>query len=119
MAFETLKQRRARRNRYNLKQRSIGKLRLCVERTNKHIKVQLIDDQEGKTLFAASSLEKGLKLKNGGNQAAAAAVGKAIAERAKKGKVDVNNIVFDRGAFVYHGRVKALAESAREAGLKF
>jgi len=119
MAIETMQNRRKRRNRYNLKQRAGGRLRLSVERSNKHIKVQLIDDKAGATIVSASSLEKDLKVKNGGNAEAAAIVGKAIAERAKKAKVDVENIVFDRGPFVYHGRIKTLAEAAREGGLKF
>lgn len=119
MPLESLKDRRKRRSRYNLKQRSKGKLRLCVEKTNKHIKVQLINDIEGVTIASASSLDSALKIKNGSNIDAAKLVGKSVAEQAIKAKVDVENIVFDRGAYVYHGRVKALADSAREAGLKF
>jgi len=113
MAKETLNQRRARRNRFKLKKVSKGKLRLSVHRTNKRIYAQIIDDTSGTTLAAANSLN----IKNGGDTKAAEAVGKQIAEKAKKAKL--NNIVFDRGAFLYHGRVKALAESARKAGLEF
>jgi large subunit ribosomal protein L18 len=92
-------------------------IRLSVHRSAQHIYAQLIDDKAGKTLAAASSLDKDLKLKSGSNIAAAQAVGKAIAERAKKAKID--EIKFDRGGFIYHGRIKALAEAAREGGLKF
>jgi len=92
--------------------------RLNVYRSLNHIYVQLIDDLEGKTLVAAHSAEgeKGQK-RTGGNVAAAKSVGKVIAERAKsKG---ISKVVFDRGGYIYHGRVKALADAAREAGLKF
>ncbi len=95
------------------------KPRLNVYRSSKHISVQLIDDESGKTLVAASTLEPSIKagLENTGNIEAAKAVGKAIGERAvEKGHQDV---VFDRAGYLYHGRVKALAESAREAGLRF
>jgi len=89
--------------------------RLCVFRSNKNISCQIIDDVNGVTLASASSLS--LKLKNGGNIEAGAAVGKAIAEAAKKAKI--TKVVFDRGGYLYHGRVKALAEAARENGLEF
>lgn len=89
--------------------------RLCVFRSNKAIYAQLIDDVAGKTLISSSSLE--LKLKNGGNVTAAEAVGKDIAAKCKKAKI--NTVVFDRGGFLFHGRVAALANSAREAGLEF
>lgn len=95
------------------------KPRLCVFRSNKNISVQVIDDVNGVTLVAASSLDKDLKgqIKNGGNKEAAKAVGEAIAKRAlDKG---IENVAFDRGGFLYHGRVKELADGAREAGLKF
>jgi large subunit ribosomal protein L18 len=89
--------------------------RLNVYRSLNHIYVQVIDDQKGETLVAASTL--GLKLKTGGNVAAAKEIGKAIAERAvEKG---IKKVVFDRGGFLYHGRIKAVAEAAREAGLEF
>lgn len=91
--------------------------RLSVHRTNKAIYAQIIDDVQGVTLAAASSLDKDAGLKNGGNVEAAAKVGKLVAERAKK--AGVSKVQFDRGAFLYHGRIKALAEGAREAGLDF
>ena len=91
--------------------------RLSVHRTNKQIYAQIIDDVKGVTLAAASSVDKDAGLKNGGNKDAAVAVGKLIAARAKK--AGVSKVQFDRGSFVYHGRVQALAEGAREAGLDF
>ncbi len=91
--------------------------RLSVHRTGKQIYAQIIDDIKGVTLAAASSLDKDLGLKNGGNVEAASKVGKLIAERAKKAGVET--VQFDRGAFLYHGRVKALADGAREGGMKF
>ena len=93
--------------------------RLCVFRSNKHIYAQIVDDSKGTTLTAASSLDPDTKgaVKNGGNIAAAKAVGKRVAERAlEKG---IKAVLFDRGGYIYHGRVKALADAAREAGLKF
>ena len=89
--------------------------RLCVFRSNKNISCQIIDDENGVTLASASSLS--LKLANGGNIEAATAVGKAIAEAAKKAKI--TKVVFDRGGYLYHGRVEALANAARENGLEF
>lgn len=89
--------------------------RLCVYRSNKNIEAQIIDDVKGVTLVSSSSMT--LKLDNGSNIEAAAAVGKDIAEKAKAAKI--TKIVFDRSGYVYHGRVKALAEAAREAGLEF
>ena len=89
--------------------------RLNVFRSNAHIHAQIIDDVNGVTLVSASSVE--MKLENGGNIAAATAVGKEIAERAIA--KEIKNVVFDRGGYIYHGRVKALAEAAREAGLEF
>ncbi len=91
--------------------------RLCVFRSNKNIEAQIIDDVKGATLVSASSLEKELKLTNGGNVEAAKVVGSEIAKRAKKAKI--NTVVFDRGGYLYHGRVKALAEAARDGGLEF
>lgn len=91
--------------------------RLNVFRSNNNIFAQIIDDTKGVTLVSASSIDKELKLKNGGNVEAAEQVGKLIAERAKKAKI--TNVVFDRGGYLYHGRVKALAEAARENGLNF
>ena len=93
--------------------------RLAVFRSNKHIYAQLIDDAVGVTLASASSIESETKetVLNGGNVAAAKEIGRLIAERAKEKGVEA--VLFDRGGYIYHGRVKALAESAREAGLKF
>ena len=110
--------RRAERNRIRLKKVGAGRPRLSVHRSSKNIYAQVIDDERGVTLAAASSLESGKGApEKGGDAAAAAAVGKLLAERAiEKG---VKDVVFDRGGFVYHGRVKALAEAAREAGLNF
>ena len=119
MASKDSIQRRASRVRRQLKKVANGRPRLSVHRTSKHIYVQVIDDSNGNTLAAASTLEKDLKgsLKTGADTGAAAAVGKLIAERAVK--AGVKEVVFDRGAYIYHGRVKALAEAAREGGLNF
>ena len=89
--------------------------RLNVFRSNSHISAQLIDDVNGVTLVSANSVE--LKLENGGNIAAATLVGTEVAQRALK--ANITNVVFDRGGYLYHGRVKALADAAREAGLVF
>jgi len=93
--------------------------RLCVYRSLGHIYAQVIDDQSGKTLASASSVDKETKknLKGGGNVAAARTIGKTVADRAKA--AGVSKVVFDRGGYKYHGRVKALADAAREAGLQF
>jgi large subunit ribosomal protein L18 len=93
--------------------------RLCVYRSLGHIYAQIIDDRSGRTLVSASSVDKESKknLKGGGNVASAKAVGKFIAQRAKE--AGVSKVVFDRGGYKYHGRVKALADAAREAGLQF
>ena len=91
--------------------------RLCVFRSNKQISAQIIDDDARTTLVSASSLDKDLKIKNGSNVEAAKVVGKAIADKATKAKI--TKVVFDRGGYLYHGRVKALAEAARENGLEF
>lgn len=91
--------------------------RLNVFRSSKHIYAQIIDDQNGSTLVAASTLDKELKASNTGNIEAARKVGELIAKRAKEN--GISNVVFDRGGYIYHGRVQALAESAREAGLEF
>jgi len=90
--------------------------RLSVFRSNKEIYAQIIDDDKKTTLVSASSLDKSLKLENGGNVEAAKAVGKLLAEKAKKAKI--KKVVFDRGGYLYHGRVQALAEAARENGLE-
>ena len=96
-----------------------GRARLSVFRSSKHIYAQLIDDVKGKTVAAASSLEKTMRegAKTGANIAAAKAVGKLIAERAKE--KGIKDVVFDRGGYLYHGRIKALADAARESGLNF
>jgi large subunit ribosomal protein L18 len=93
--------------------------RLCVHRTSKHIRVQVVDDEKNRTIVSASSLDASVKkdIKGGGNIAAAKVVGKVIAQLAKEKGVE--KVVYDRGGYQYHGRVKALAEAAREAGLKF
>lgn len=91
--------------------------RLNVFRSNGNIFAQIIDDEKGVTLCSASSIDKELKLTNGGNIEAATKVGELIAKRAKEAKIET--VVFDRGGYLYHGRVKALAEAARENGLKF
>ena len=91
--------------------------RLNVFRANANITAQIIDDTKGITLVSASTLEKELNIKNGGNVEAAKIIGAEIAKRAKKAKI--NKVVFDRGGYLYHGRVKALAEAARENGLEF
>ena len=96
-----------------------GRARLSVFRSSKHIYAQLIDDDKGQTLASASSLEKSFRegTKNGANIGAAKAVGKLIAERAKE--KGIKDVVFDRGGYLYHGRIKALADAAREGGLNF
>jgi len=111
--------RRKRRVRKELKASSGGRPRLSVHRSSQHIYAQLIDDAEGRTLAAASTLEKEMRgrLRTGADKAAAAEVGKLVAERALR--AGVSEVVFDRGAFKYHGRIKALADGARESGLKF
>jgi len=91
--------------------------RLNVFRSNANITAQIIDDEKGVTLVSASTLEKELKIANGGNVEAAKLIGAEIAKRAKKAKID--KVVFDRGGYLYHGRVKALADAARENGLEF
>lgn len=109
-------ERRSQRNRVQLKKQNNGRPRLSVHRTNQHIYAQIIDDVKGATLAAASTLDKDLK-ETGSNKDAAGKVGKLIAKRAKAAGVDT--VVFDRGGFRYHGRVKALADAARDSGLNF
>jgi large subunit ribosomal protein L18 len=111
--------RRAHRVRHTLKRKAHGRARLSVFRSSKHIYAQVIDDSAGRTVVAASTLDKDLRgaLKKGSDLEAAQAVGKLVAERALK--AGVTNVVFDRGGYIYHGRVKALADAAREAGLNF
>lgn len=110
---------RAKLRRVNIERNATRELRprLSVHRTNKEIYAQVIDDIKGITLAAASTLDKDLGIKNGGNADAASKVGKLVAERAKKAGVE--KVQFDRGSFLYHGRIKALAEGAREGGLQF
>ncbi len=111
--------RRKARVRRSLRVRAGVRPRLSVHRSSKHIYAQVIDDAQGKTLASASTLEKDVKgsLKTGADKAAAAAVGKLLAERAVK--AGIKEVVFDRGGYLYHGRVKALADAAREGGLTF
>jgi large subunit ribosomal protein L18 len=111
--------RRSHRVRQTLKRVARGRARLSVFRSSKQIYAQVIDDGSGKTVAAASTLDKELKgaLAKGSNLAAAGAVGKLVAERALK--AGIKDVVFDRGGYLYHGRVKALADAAREAGLNF
>ncbi len=102
-----------------VKQAASGRARLSVFRSSKHIYAQVIDDEKGVTVAAASSMEKEMRgsMKTGANVGAAKAVGKLIAQRAaEKG---IKDVVFDRGGYLYHGRIKALADAAREGGLKF
>ena len=119
MAAKAAIQKRAQRVRRQLKKVAGNRPRLSVHRSSKHIYAQVIDDANGHTMAAASTLEKDLKgsLKTGADTAAAAAVGKLLAERAVK--AGVKEVIFDRGAYIYHGRVKALADAAREGGLIF
>jgi large subunit ribosomal protein L18 len=114
-----LQERRRSRLRYQLKLKSGGRPRLSVFRSGKHIYAQVIDDKQGRTLAAASSMEKDLResLKTGADKDAATTIGKLVAERALA--AGVTAVVFDRGPYIYHGRVKALAEAAREGGLSF
>ena len=111
--------RRRKRNRTALAKAAGGKLRLSVHRSSKNIYAQVIDDNKGITLVSASTLDKDVreKVKSGGNIEAASMIGTLLAERAQK--EGINTVVFDRGGYIYHGRVRALAEAAREAGLKF
>jgi large subunit ribosomal protein L18 len=117
MAKFSLFDRRRRRVRSALRARAAGKPRLSVHRSGRHIYAQVIDDLAGKTLASASTLDKDLKGKTGANKDRAAAVGKSLAERARA--AGVSSVVFDRGGFLFHGRVKALADAAREGGLEF
>jgi large subunit ribosomal protein L18 len=118
-AIRELRERRRDRLRFLLRGKGGGRPRLSVFRSSKHIYAQVIDDAAGRTVAAASSLDPGLRdhLRTGADKAAAAAVGKLLAERARA--AGVSQVVFDRGAYLYHGRVKALADAARESGLAF
>jgi len=115
---ELLNKRKA-RVRIALKKAANGKPRLSVFRSGKHIYAQIIDDTKGTTVVSASTLDKEIRnnIKKSSNIEAASFIGKAVAERAVK--AGVSEVVFDRGGYIYHGRVKALADAAREAGLKF
>lgn len=116
---EVGRQKRANRVRHKLKQVRGDRLRLSVYRSVKHTYAQVIDDNTGQTLVSASTVEKEMRehLSSGGNIAAAVAVGKRLAEKALA--ANITRVVFDRGGFLYHGRMKALADAAREAGLEF
>ncbi|MFZ5792175.1 MAG: 50S ribosomal protein L18 [Pseudomonadota bacterium] len=111
--------RRQRRTRVQIRRKSHGRPRLSVFRSGRHIYAQVIDDTKGVTVAAASSLDEDLRknLKTGADKAAAQAVGKLVAERALR--AGVKEVVFDRGGYLFHGRVKALADAAREGGLSF
>ncbi len=116
---QSLYKRRKQRVRSQIRRKSRARPRLSVFRSSKHIYAQVIDDAKGVTLASASSLEKDLRgsLKTGADKDAAAAVGKLVAERATA--AGAKEVVFDRGGYLYHGRVKALADAAREGGLAF
>ena len=118
LTSKELFERRKTRARYTIRRAGKGKPRLSVFRSGKNIYAQVIDDAVGRTLASASTLEKALKadIKTGAGRAAAAEVGKVIALRAKD--AGVTEVIFDRGGYRYHGRIKALAEAAREGGLK-
>ena len=115
----SLHDKRKLRNRKALKSKSYGRLRLSVFRSSRHIYGQIIDDVKGITITAASSLESNIKkkFKNCGTKEVATLVGRLIAEKAKK--KGIKNVVFDRGGYLYHGRVKNMADAARESGLIF
>jgi large subunit ribosomal protein L18 len=113
----SLFEKRRRRVRTALRARAGSRARLSVHRSGRHIYVQIIDDAEGRTVASASTLEKDARSVSGANLDAAVSVGKRIAERAAA--AGVSTVVFDRGGFLFHGRVKALADAAREGGLEF
>ncbi len=117
MAKLSLFAKRRRRVRTALMARAGGRPRLSIHRSGRHIYAQIIDDAAGKTVASASTLEKDARGTTGATCDAAAAVGKAVAERAKS--AGITQVVFDRGGFLFHGRVKALADGAREGGLEF
>ena len=114
-----LYERRKKRSRFQIRQHGQGRPRLSVFRSNKHIYAQIIDDRNGRTVAAASSLDRELKgkLDGGTDREAAKTVGRLVAERALS--AGISDVVFDRGGYRYHGRVQALADAAREGGLKF
>jgi large subunit ribosomal protein L18 len=117
MAKLSSEDRRRNRVRRAIRKAAHGRLRLSVFRSSQHIYAQVIDDAKGITIAAASSLEKDQRGTSGANVAAAQAVGKLIAERASA--AGITEVVFDRGSYLYHGRIKALADAAREGGLQF
>ena len=116
---KSLFDRRRKRNRFKIRRVANGKPRLSVFRSGKHMYVQIIDDVQGRTLAASSTIDKDVraKLQSCATTEAASAVGLAIAEQAKKAGIE--DVVFDRGGYNYHGRVRALADAAREGGLRF
>lgn len=109
--------RRKERTRIQIRKKAVGRVRLSVFRSGKHIYAQLIDDTKGQTLAAASTLDKDVKAEKPASIEAAKSVGAAIAKKATK--AGVKEVVFDRGGYLFHGRVKALADAARENGLSF
>jgi large subunit ribosomal protein L18 len=117
MARQNPFDKRRQRVRSSLRRNAAGRARLSVHRSGRHIYAQVILDGEGRTVASASTLEKEARAKTGATVASAQEVGKKIAERAKK--AGVTQVVFDRGGFIFHGRVKALADAAREGGLEF
>ena len=117
MAHLTLFERRRQRVRTSLRKRGGTRPRLSIHRSGRHIYAQVIDDQAGRTVAAASTLDKDLRGKTGATVSGAQEVGRTLAERAKA--AGVTQVVFDRGGFIFHGRVKALADAAREGGLEF
>ena len=121
MSTKTKDKQLARKRRHHrVRKRVVGSAerpRLAVFRSNRHIVAQVVDDKTGRTLAAASSVEKDLRAATTGNKASAASVGRLVAERARD--AGVTSVVFDRGGFLYHGRVKEVADGARDAGLKF
>jgi large subunit ribosomal protein L18 len=121
MSYSTKQKQQARARRHHRVRKSVvgttARPRLAVFRSNKHITAQVIDDSTGRTLAAAATVEADLRSGGTGNRAAAQTVGRLVAERAKA--AGVTTVVFDRGGFLYHGRVAALADAAREAGLEF
>ena len=117
MSFNSTSERRQSRVRLAIKRKANGRMRLSVFRSNKNIYAQIIDDNIGNTLVSVSTLEKSLGFVGKNNIDAAKVVGSEIGNRAKKAGVE--EVYFDRGSFIFHGKVKALADAAREAGLKF
>ena len=117
MAKLSLFEKRRQRVRTSLRARAGSRPRLSIHRSGRHIYAQVIDDEAGRTVASASTLDKDVKGQGGATSEAAASVGKRVAERAKA--AGVTSVVFDRGGFLFHGRVKALADAAREGGLEF